>query len=1826
MNAKAILFIAGLFFFCQNLNSTHAVAFDIEYECLGNNQYKIALNFYRDCAGTSAPSNIDLSVSSVSCGVKEIVYLNLVSNKEVSQICGSQINNTTCKGGGYPGIQQYVYEAVYTLPLECSDWLLSYSYCCRNNAITNLNPPDQNLYAEALINNTNGICNSSPRFVNLPTPYVCLGEAVSYNHGVNEQDGDSLSYTLIQPRWAMNAPIRYVNGYSINNPVATMNGFNFNPQTGQMDFVPSQIQQAVVSMLIEERNNNGVLVGSITRDLQVIVLNCSNGPPTLTGVNVPNGSFDINLCAGTSSCFSFPSIDPDSDSIEMTWLNNIRGSIISNIGTPGKPEGQFCWTPTVSDIGSHYFSVLLKDDACPYPATNAYVFTINVAPPLDPPVVAESDTSACLGVSLTLNGLVDNSANSYKWSPSYGLSCTNCLNPSLQVDTNIIYTLEASYNSGCTLKDSVVISIRSPHEIDVYPQHARVCPNSLINFSVDTTFLSSLLWNTNSTASVFQYSANRSKEIILEYEDIYGCRATDTANYDVLPSNPTPQCSVVYVTPTGNGVGTKLDPSNLSFAISNAQCSNTLLHLSTGDYILDTALTMFGGGLTIEGGFQQANNWTKTSQPLATILRRSNKNVQGSKRAPFLSAIDISYAKNFSIHDVAITTDNSPLSDSFGISNYAIRIINSSDYDITRCVISSGNSSNGLNGKNGANGLDGSDGTVGEPGDCFGGNCLAGTGYTSPLGGIGGLGGGGTSVGSNGINRNGGGGGTGGNGSSECYNTSLDGMPGGGNSFNIMNTFFGKKGLSGNNPSDGDSAMPGSDGQNGFVALAALPYSLGNTPFFIPSRGNDGNFGLGGQGGAGGGGGGRLTCINCNHAPGDAGSGGGGGGQGGEAGKAGYGGGASIPIFIFKNGNNTRFIHCSVNGGQAGLGGRGGIAGLGGTGGKGAIGLSTCPTRVGEGGKGGDGGNGGSGSDGSSGLDGLKQNLFITGTPLVNSDLNFPLNQQPIITADEKLCKNREVRYSSTLSGSWNLGDSSLSNSQFGNDVSTSYLSLGRKDIQLNNHLYIGFKNITIDPMIQDAIKSSADSIGIDTFHLCVGSIADFWTNVSAIDYEWDFDGALLPNSYNKQNVLNNSFNISDTFDIKLRINTFCCGWTDYDSVVLVVEPYPTLNVTGDFEICEGEQASMNVVTTSKDILWTPNIYLSSDTARSVISTPPVTTSYQLNLNGKSARCNIDTLILIKVNEIPDLSNKNTSVVDCNNNGSAEVIPTRGSGSYIYRWNDPLSQTTNVADSLAAGNYQVIVYDSLTGCTDSTQFTITIGNIPKMTIANVRGITCFMGQDGNAKLAVNGGTQPYNFNWYDSNNNILQQGLLDSISGLNSGVFDIQLQDANGCIDSISFVVPGPPGPINLAVIDSVNPTCFSTQNGQIEVLATGGYGRYTYQWNDRRNQRTARAMGLDTGTYKVVVSDSMYCKDSVRHSFYSPTVNIKVDPGLSDTVCGSVFLLSSIPSTNNGWWEPVSGPGKPVFADSLLATTGIKIVDYGKYEFNWFEDNGAGCVDSAKVHVLCVEQPVADGGASIDSTCDLQFQISSIPSVGLGSWRVLSGPGSITFLPDSLAQNPNIISSAFGNYELVWSEDNGFGCISNDTITVIMTENLIYPSLDLVYEGCMPSLVVDFDSIIDTSIITSQKWYFGDGDSSYLVNPIHEYISSGCFDLTLDITTIYGCEVNVVSKGAVCVHELPIADFDFTPQYSTILTTGINFTDLSIDADYYSWNFAGLGTSSDQNPFHFFPTEIGRYEICLEVETINACKDTLCRDLFVDDEFNVFVPNSFTPKWRSLK
>ena len=170
-------------------------------------------------------------------------------------------------------------------------------------------------------------------------------------------------------------------------------------------------------------------------------------------------------------------------------------------------------------------------------------------------------------------------------------------------------------------------------------------------------------------------------------------------------------------------------------------------------------------------------------------------------------------------------------------------------------------------------------------------------------------------------------------------------------------------------------------------------------------------------------------------------------------------------------------------------------------------------------------------------------------------------------------------------------------------------------------------------------------------------------------------------------------------------------------------------------------------------------------------------------------------------------------------------------------------------------------------------------------------------------------------------------------------------------------------------------------------------------------------------------------------------------------------------------------------------------------------------------------------------------------------------------------------------------------------------------------------------DSLINVQFINESigmfdewLWDFGDGNTSILEQPSHEYSSSGHYKVLLQGKRNNGvfCQDTVSHSIDIIKPDTCFADFGFIidPSRPNI----IQFNDSSSDnITNWEWNFNdnpnGSSVSSQENPQHVFP-ENGDYNVSLTVNN-NNCMSVITKTVSVDVILNIdftFVLDSLSP------
>ena len=210
-------------------------------------------------------------------------------------------------------------------------------------------------------------------------------------------------------------------------------------------------------------------------------------------------------------------------------------------------------------------------------------------------------------------------------------------------------------------------------------------------------------------------------------------------------------------------------------------------------------------------------------------------------------------------------------------------------------------------------------------------------------------------------------------------------------------------------------------------------------------------------------------------------------------------------------------------------------------------------------------------------------------------------------------------------------------------------------------------------------------------------------------------------------------------------------------------------------------------------------------------------------------------------------------------------------------------------------------------------------------------------------------------------------------------------------------------------------------------------------------------------------------------------------------------------------------------------------------------------------------------------------------------SWDV----GETLEIPGKSDYNQVLIISTVGGQEslITGSGEAVITGTGTPTATQTTTPGPVAGFTANITSGYAPLSVLFTDQ--STGSPTSWLWSFGDGGTSTGQNPVHEYSSTGLYNVSLTVSNAYGTDFEI-KIGYINVSTIipPAANFTATPT-SGDKPLNVSFTDLSTGSPTsWFWEFGDGYNSTGQNPVHIYTIE-GTYSVKLTVSNAVSSDNT---------------------------
>ncbi len=877
---------------------------------------------------------------------------------------------------------------------------------------------------------------------------------------------------------------------------------------------------------------------------------------------------------------------------------------------------------------------------------------------------------------------------------------------------------------------------------------------------------------------------------------------------------------------------------------------------------------------------------------------------------------------------------------------------------------------------------------------------------------------------------------------------------------------------------------------------------------------------------------------------------------------------------------------------------------------------------------------------------GTNNNCFDTDSILVS------VNQIPvpaISSNTNSLCKQDSFLLSNTTTGAvsyrWVFGDLSadlITVSQ--NDFKKAFTDSGSFQVKMIASTANGCKDSSTITLLSrpfpEAIYTTNDTAG------CAPKLFTFNnTSTSADHYRWFINGLERSNAIHLPDTT--VIQSGQVFSVTLiATNNFGCK-PDTTSQVLYTlsNPQPAFALSTDSGCGPLAVNTLNSSSNALGYTWLINNQVTGITNNISASFLPSAINdsvYRVKLiasNGPG--CKDSTEKTVKVFPLPESRFTPSVTNGCgplsvNFNNTSQHFYGGNFSDLTFNWNfgdGTQSSTPQPAHVLYPSLTRDTVYNltlittTLFGCKDTTQQSIRV--YPKPTasfnITNQDGCGPLSTSFTNASIPNDtGNIQIMTFNWKFGN------GLVSSTvdpaatfvaNAVKDTIYQVWLTaySEHGCADSINKAVRVYPKPLSsFAPSDSSGCGPLAVQFNNLSTpFDTGSIHIMSFIWDmgngfnsiltSPQSQYLAASFTDTTYTVKLFATSEHGCRDtSVKTIVVHPKPVASFSSNQTQG-CGPLtvqFTNHSLLSTQFNWAfgagasSPLPSPAYTFVSAPLLDSV---------YDVKLTTQSAFGCrSDTAKTTIIVKYDPVADFVLSSDSICGAGavafFNTSSGGTSNqwnFGNGQVSSSINPVSFFP--------ALPAVDTTYHVRLIVTTTYLC--RDTVVKPLKVNPLPEALfATVLPGCTP-LPVAFNNNSNRGV--KYEWDFGDGTTDSAINATKTFTNDVTlvnrnYLVTLKAYSASGCMDT--ARQQIVVYPQPFASFSELKS-NKCDSAEYNFTNNSIGAAAYQWNFGDGAVSTNNAPTHIYPSSINgdtSYNTQLIAITANGCRDTSFRSVLV--------------------
>ncbi|MCC7244239.1 MAG: PKD domain-containing protein, partial [Saprospiraceae bacterium] len=396
----------------------------------------------------------------------------------------------------------------------------------------------------------------------------------------------------------------------------------------------------------------------------------------------------------------------------------------------------------------------------------------------------------------------------------------------------------------------------------------------------------------------------------------------------------------------------------------------------------------------------------------------------------------------------------------------------------------------------------------------------------------------------------------------------------------------------------------------------------------------------------------------------------------------------------------------------------------------------------------------------------------------------------------------------------------------------------------------------------------------------------------------------------------------------------------------------------------------------------------------------------------------------------------------------------------------------------------------------------------------------------------------------------------------------------------------------NLVTVNALPAAGFSgSVSGTLATFTNTSTNATSNAWNFGDGATSTDANPTHTYTTDGVYTVTLTASNSCGNDVTSQTVTIVTAPTAAFTATGNIGCApltvqfnntSSANATTFSWEFPGGTP-----ATSTAASPVVTYAAPGLYAVTLTAGNSAGTATASQSNIVEVTTTPQAGFGNSVSGATASFTNTT---TGATSYAWSFGDGA-----NSTSANPSHTYATDGVYTVVLTATNNCGtATASQNVTIATPPTAGFTANNT--NGCAP-LTVQFSNTSSANA-TAYSWTFEGGTpaTSTEANPTVVFANPGTYAVTLTTSNAQGSST-ATQSNIITVNTTPSTAFS-----GVVNGADVNFTNTTVGATNYTWDFGDGTNSSAAQPVHTYATD-GVYTVTLTAT--NVCGTTTASQPF---------------------